>query len=453
MLALVGAGCNDHGKTPGDASTDAMPDLHQPVATVPVTPNRNLDVLFVIDDSPSMADKQVNLANNFPNFINVLNTLPGGLPDIHIGVVTTDLGTRATEGAPGPAIGQIGSGGCSGTGKSGNLQTSGAAVTGTFISDIKQPDGSRAKNYVGSLDMVFSQMARVGAGGCGFEQPLEAMKVALNNNPANAGFVRADALLAVVFLTDEDDCSIRSATMLGPESAALGPLQSFRCTRFGVTCTAGGATEAEMNTVGTKDGCKGSVGSAFMADVAPYHDFLVTLKGDARKVVTAAIMGTPTPFGVELRTPPGGGTAVTAIAHSCQYQGGLGIEVADPPVRMAAFLNLFPNASSFSTICQQDLSDAVTLTAQLVNLAVGSPCITVALADAEPGTPGDQADCIVEDVVGTTVTPIPACGSPTCWKLVTDAQNCPSASHLRLQIDRANAPDPATVTKARCILQ
>jgi len=117
VILLVGAGCDNHGSTPGGdgGGIDAPPDPHQLVATIPATPNRNLDLLFVIDDSPSMADKQVNLANNFPNFINVLNALPGGLPDLHLGVVTTDIGTKGTETAPAAQIGQIGNGGCSGT--------------------------------------------------------------------------------------------------------------------------------------------------------------------------------------------------------------------------------------------------------------------------------------------------------------------------------------------------
>src|SRR5665647_174466 len=170
---------------------------------IPVTVNRNVDILFVIDDSPSMADKQANLSSNFPNFINVLNTIQGGLPDVHIGIVTPDVGTKATQdSAPGPAIGQIGNGGCSGTGKSGNLQTFGiAGVTGVYISDIKQTNGTRTKNYTGNLDQVFGMMAKgAGAGGCGFEQPLEAMRRALNNNPQNAGFLRPDAYLAVIFI-------------------------------------------------------------------------------------------------------------------------------------------------------------------------------------------------------------------------------------------------------------
>ena len=39
-----------------------------------------------------MLDEQTNLKNNFPNFINVLNSIEGGLPNIHLGVVSTDLG-------------------------------------------------------------------------------------------------------------------------------------------------------------------------------------------------------------------------------------------------------------------------------------------------------------------------------------------------------------------------
>lgn len=39
---------------------------------IPVTVNRDIDILFVVDNSKSMADKQTNLVANFPDFINVL---------------------------------------------------------------------------------------------------------------------------------------------------------------------------------------------------------------------------------------------------------------------------------------------------------------------------------------------------------------------------------------------
>src|SRR5262245_36663849 len=84
---------------------------------IPVTVNRDIDILFIIDNSPSMLDKQTNLKNNFPNFINVLNTIQGGLPNVHLGVVTSDLGSKGADDATaGPGIGS-GPGACNGTGQ------------------------------------------------------------------------------------------------------------------------------------------------------------------------------------------------------------------------------------------------------------------------------------------------------------------------------------------------
>jgi len=465
LLAILGLGCGDDGNSPIDAAVDAAvdaaidaapgPDLRRVVAEVPATPNRNLDLLFVIDDSPSMLDKQNNLAANFPNFINVLQSVPGGLPNLHLGVVTTDMGTKGSEvTAPGPGIGQVGNGGCAATGDAGNLQLNGAPVGGAFLTDIAGSGGTRVTNYTGTLATVFSTMARVGAGGCGFEQPLAAMRAALDNNAMNAGFLRADAVLGVVFLTDEDDCSLRDPAMLGPESMALGPLQSFRCARFGVTCATGGLTPDAMNTIGPKSMCAANTGSPYVTDVTPYRTFLHTLKGDTRKVVVASIMGTPAPYAVEPRTPPGGGTAQPALAHSCTYNGANGVEVADPPARIQAFLDQFPDHSASSTICQQDLSGGLAVVATLLSRAIGSPCLGVTLVDTDPVTAGSQPDCIVEDVDGTSVTAIPACGPSgpaTCWRLVANPTTCTLADHLELVVTRPSAPTASTVTRMRCL--
>ncbi|HEY5951164.1 MAG TPA: hypothetical protein VIV40_36985, partial [Kofleriaceae bacterium] len=246
---------------------------------IPVSVNRNIDILFVIDDSPSMLDKQTNLKNNFPNFIDVLNTIEGGLPNVHLGVVSSDLGTKGADDAQaGPSIGS-GPGSCSGSGKSGNLQTNGStAVTGVYISDTKNSDGTRTTNYSGSLSAAFSQIASLGAAGCGFEQHIEAAKRALNNNAANAGFLRPDAYLALIFIQDEDDCSIAHSTLLGGDTATLGPLQSFRCNRFGHVCAQGGADSNQMNTVGPKGGCTSNDNSAYLTKVGDYVTFFKGLK-------------------------------------------------------------------------------------------------------------------------------------------------------------------------------
>jgi hypothetical protein len=453
-LGLVIGACSDDGGPgiihPPDGGIDADP--YQTLIELPVTINRSLDLLLVVDDSPSMADKQNNLANNLPNLINVLNTVPGGLPDVHIGVVTTDMGTSSSSGPPGPAVGVLGQGGCANTGKSGNLQTFNAPITNTFLSDVKELDGTRTRNYTGDLASVFATMVRAGAQGCGFEQPLAAARAALDNNPANAGFLRPDALLAVVFVGDEDDCSIKDPAVFGPESQMLGPLQSFRCTRFGVRCAQGGQTPAEMNQIGAKGGCTSNPSSTYIDDVAPYVEFLRGLKADPRHVIVHGLLGTTTPFNVELKAPPGGQTAVPTLAHSCTYEGAIGPEVADPPVRLAAALAQLSTGDALGSVCQPDLSGELVDLGRRLTRAIGSPCLSTTPPDADPATQGLQPDCIVEDQVGDATTTIPACtigGSP-CWELVPDPVTCVEGDHLSLHVQRDQVPPPETITRMRC---
>jgi hypothetical protein len=434
---------------------------------IPVTVNRDVDILFVIDDSPSMLDKQTNLKANFPNFVNVLNTIEGGLPNVHIGVTTSDLGTKgADDASPGPGIGS-GPGACSGNGKAGNLQTYGTtAVTGTFISDIKNTDGTRTTNYSGSLATAFSSIASAGASGCGFEQHIEAAKRALNNNPANAGFLRPSAYLAVIIIADEDDCSMAHSTLLGSDINALGPLQSFRCTRFGITCDQGGVDPNGMNTVGPKDQCHSNEASPYLTKIGDYVTFFKGLKSDPSNVIMAAIVGNPTPVETELRTPPGGGTAIPALSHSCTYVASpTDTEVADPAVRIKQLIDQFPNRSTFSTICQQDLSGGLTLIAELLKSVIGSPCIDGHLADVDPNTPGPQYDCSVSDVTnfGKTnqmETVLPECNNLTtpasatnkpCWAIETDLANCTAGDHLTLKVERAVAPPPDDHVVSYCV--
>jgi hypothetical protein len=72
----------------------------QEVLTLPAMPNRDLDLLFLIDNSPSMTDKQASLVANFPRMIDTIAMLPGGLPNLHIGVATSDMGTKGHAARP-----------------------------------------------------------------------------------------------------------------------------------------------------------------------------------------------------------------------------------------------------------------------------------------------------------------------------------------------------------------
>ncbi len=456
------------------ATPDAMPAADAPpppavtfeLKDLPLNINRDLDLLFLIDDSPSMSDKQANLAANFPRFLDALATLPGGLPSVHIGVVTSDLGTKgAADATPGPGIGTLGQGGCAGFGKAGNLQLFGAQVSGgPFVSDIAQADGSRQKNYVGALSDVFATMAKAGAVGCGFEQPLEAIKQALSpSNALNQGFLRPNALLAVVVLTDEDDCSLaHSALLAAGDAGPLGPLQSFRCTRFGVLCDDGGATPDAMNSVGEKHGCHPAEGSQFLTGVAAYADFLKGLKASPGSVVVASVAGTNGLFAVELRAPGGETTVTPALTHSCTYVGADGkSEVADPPIRIDALLDHFPNHSASASICQSDLSGGLqSIVVPLRNAMLGSPCIDGTLADTDPATPGAQHTCVVAAVVPSQVdTPLPRCTPDDatatnlpCWRLATDPATCVRGDHVLIKIEGAGMLPASAHVTANCTI-
>ena len=424
----------------------------QEVAAVRSIPNRDLDILFVVDSSASTGDKQAALAAAFPRMMDVLSQVDGGLPNLHIGVVTTDMGTSSSgDAVPAPAIGQPGAGGCTGRGDDGVLKRT-ATMTQSFLSDVEGPGGTRERNYTGTLREVFGALAQVGYTGCGIEQPLHAMKRALEN-PANAGFLRDEANLAIVILADEDDCSLKSGALLGPDTFSLGPLDSFRCFRFGVECA------EDTNTVGPKTSCTAATASPYVDDLGPFVDAILAAKSDARMVMTAAIVGDPTPVAVELRQPPGGGSPQPALAHSCTFDTPVGFAVADPAVRLAGWLDEFPGRSQLTSICSADLTNPLQMIGDSAKKLMGDTCLdTSTLADVSPTDDGVQPSCEVADIRDSapgaaTLLPLCSSGAPDCYELVADAAMCPAtADHLRVKIHRSATVPADSWTYIRCQL-
>jgi hypothetical protein len=445
-----------------DRSIDRVDPLQGRVEAkdIPVNINRDLDLLFLIDDSPSMADKQQNLADNFPKFIEVLNSIPGGLPNVHIGVATSDMGTQGPVSTPptfGPTVGAGLPGACSGIGKDGQLQTYGAPLTGNYIVDTKDPiTGAPTRNYdVNKIDLatLFGQIATgANARGCGFEQHLAGVARALVN-PANGGFLRDNAYLGIIIIADEDDCSLSDFKLLADDANSrntLGAVQSFRCTRFGVLCNQGGQDTNQMNQVGTKGQCHPNDGSQYLTKVNDLVDAIKAAKKNdpnPNKIVVAGIIGTTDPVAVELRPPQPGAAAIPALAHSCSYvdrKGGT--EVADPAIRIKAFLDQFPNRSTFVPICQKDLSGGLQQIGDLLKTVIGDPCIEGKLKNFGTTT-APVYDCSVSSVanpgtnnaVETIMPECPATGPlPTtpCWHIITDNVKCATApDHLVLKIE------------------
>jgi hypothetical protein len=221
-----------------------------------------------------------------------------------------------------------------------------------------------------------------------------------------------------------------------------------------------------MNTVGTKSQCSSNESSMYLEKVAAFVDFMKTVKDDPNLVIVAGIMGDIEPYQVELRAPPGGGAPQPAVAHSCSYMGAQNVEVADPSTRLKFFLDQFPNRSTFTTICQQDLREGLQLVAELLKAAIGDPCIGGTLADVDPNTPGDQYECSVSDVTNARTpmqreTILPACveSSPgvysnmPCWRIAVDPANCMKPPHYVLKIERIEVPPPRTIVFANCVTE
>jgi len=147
------------------------------------------DVLFVVDDSCSMGTDQAKLTSNFPAFFEHF-TLPG--IDYHIGVTTTDMYSTTKQGRLQPAYGFY------------HMDR----YTQDTIDASSMTDANGDPLVVSE---VFNQMASVGTWGAGSEKGSDATHHAINDytGPAepNEDFIRPDANLDVVMVSDEGDWS------------------------------------------------------------------------------------------------------------------------------------------------------------------------------------------------------------------------------------------------------
>lgn len=388
---------------------------------------RDLDILFVIDDSTDRATYDV-MAQQIDVLQSQLSSVDGQLPSLHVGVVTTDLGTSSTDDdAPlRPTVM-----GCLGYGKEAKLQKFTSTITDPYLS----VDRTGAKNFTGDLAAELAKLTNpdMPPAGCEIEQPLEAMRRALD--PAtNPGFLRDGALLSVVFLTNEDDCSLKTGALLEPLDASLGPLASFRCTREGVICD-----PDDPARPGRHDNCRPREDSQFVAPVGPYIDFLAGLKADRRDVSVSAVGGSRTDFIVRDFGQP-------LLNPSCSGPGGL----AYPAVRIGAVVDAF--GGTLVDSCTQ--ADAYQQIATPVVNRQRSCFPSLAMSEMD--------DCSVTEIAGDTETDFERCpdgdvgdvGAGPCWYAYTDATACPSGANIGIAIRRGSAAAPADGRiEARCFVR
>lgn len=360
-----GAGSMDGSAGDASAGRDAAgpgfdADLQPCVLALPV------DLLFVIDDSESMSEEQVNLTVNFPELITTLTSPPDedgdGMPDVpavedlRIGIVSTNMGV-GTQTVPG----------CDATGDAGRLITASrspnAACAG--VTSGAQPWLEyRAGDDVDALAQQFACLAQLGTDGCGLEQQLEAARAALTvraaPGEANEGFLRDDSLVGIVFVTDEDDCSAADDRIYSAaETMTLGP--------YGTRC----AEHAEL-----------------LHPIADYVRTFENLRLDRRgDVVIAAITGVPffavgDPLDQDYDallmdermqfTPDPGRPGQLEPACETMFTGS-----AIPARRIVEVVRDFAETDDgiASTICDDDLRPALNAVARLVGRRICPPPI------------------------------------------------------------------------------
>lgn len=427
LLALaIAPGCADWGGQYCEGewaavSLEEAPSTHstRTVAQVMPAESKAVDILFVIDNSRSMTDEQEQLGIWSSELFDVLGSTSGELPDLHIGVISSSVAIPGLTGCE--------------TGGDGNFYVGTAVLKEKkFIRDVAGPLG-RERNYDGALTATFAKMARVGSGGCGFEQPFKAARLALSGyTTGSQGFLRADALLLVVFVTDEDDCSATSAALFADPYAdacsELGTITSYRCFEHGVRCHDGKGSRA----FGERRYCRPDETAEYVESVSGFADGLKRLKKHPGQVIVAGIYGKPNNIRaivderIEAYQTP-------RLADVCGSSSGVEGTGATPAVRMNALMAQFGGRASHSSICEDQLSWAMR-DVGLVTRAVAtrSHCLRGALIDVDAETPGLQPSCRVEVAgdMGTAAETrgfVPSCDRSSggrCFTLEVDTARC-----------------------------
>ena len=261
-----------------------------------------VDILFVIDNSNSMEQEQKNLAANFAKFIQRVEAIQPPIKSYHVGVISTDIGAGAFND---PILV-----GCKPKGDDGMLQHA-ATGSGCAKSYSKFLTGPRS-----GLAQDFACIAQLGLGGCGFEQQLESALRALTKQSYNTGFLRPNAPLAIIFITDEDDCSAKDTSLFNPKDNKLGPFPS-RCVTH----------------------------NSKLHLVSRYIDGFKKLKTNPDRVVVAAITGPAGQVDVDPTTGK-----VKPICSSAAFGD------SHPGNRFNALIKGFGDRGVLESICQGDLA-------------------------------------------------------------------------------------------------
>ena len=400
-----------------DTDTDSDTDADTDNACASCAGFKGVDLLVVVDNSASMAEEQQVLATGFYNLINAL-TSPIDDPylypteSIRVGIVSSDLGSMYGEDFRSDIDALSGVSGCEEIrGDDGSLVSAADTVPNITVesSAIRcDPDGSQCPsgwtcpeglcvapegaergtvscpsdgtgNFAETLPespnaelaTQAACIAQLGVGGCGVEQQLQAGIRALARE--DQLFVRSDHLLAVLVISDEEDCSI--------EDSALFATPQFdpNTDVFNTACNIPASNEA------------------YLFDAEYFHDRLISMKGGRKSaVVFAAIVGVPAdedspcqgtgdniascledprmqykPVEFSYLSEEGEERFYTHFAPACERTSGdVVVTSARPGRRYVQVAEAFGCAGYVYSICNEDWSPAMRKIARIISVCV-----------------------------------------------------------------------------------
>lgn len=431
VFGLIGCIARDLAPAEPHTQSGAQVEIQQ-------TSTTKVDILFVIDDSGSMHHEQNVLADQIVHMAKELihptahdDMIPLPVEDLHIGIVSTNMGTGAFnyDGCSTSPMGGYGAlqnigrnGGCEGSYTAGDCN----GVTCPWLShSVDVPDdGSVAENPPIWDD--FGCIAALGTEGCGLEQQMEAALVALgpqsDTGMNNEGFLRDDSLLAIVFVTDEDDCSAADHELFNPSrTEQLGQINT-RC-----------AFHPEM-----------------LHPVSRYVEGFRALRPDREdSVVVAAIVGVPIDGSweaghslAELRSRVEINPAEPSeLMPTCDTSMGY----AFPPVRFAELVYEFGNNGILASICESDWTPALRAITRKIQGKLDGQCMPRELAST-----GSDACKVIETLLDDRPCPgladAPDGSRTEGWHLNRglDAQGRRVCEILAADYDGNGCPDPLT---------
>jgi hypothetical protein len=371
----------------------------------------SLDLLFMIDSSPTMVEEQQALREQIPRLVQILTTgdLEAGttragagimdfqpIASMHVGVITQDGG----------GLGRAGPGICPSMAGDDGLLSMPEATTRRIASAGCPASGlplfldfTRGVTDPSALTAQVTCQTQLGTGGCGFEQPLEMIMKSLadpsyvppsgpyqSGTPShggtgeNAGFLRPNSVLAIVVVTDEDDGSVSNAEIFD-QALTFTP------------------NDINVRVAFNPD-------HAF--DVQRYVDALRVVEPDPSRLVVITIAGVPADLVDDTTSGEGSDNLAGILADprmtivqssnpgylvaSCSSASG----EAYPARRLVDFTQRVGGV--VQSICQTDFGPAIDVLVNRIANALGGTCLPRQL---NPDADGN-VDCSVVEVLPST---------------------------------------------------